>query len=163
MAVSLALSGYYVLTGEPEEGSEDHKHYEKEMEEFNLHHEHEGFNFIDWKEAANAAGVEDKIEFRHFNAEQLPFLDESFDGVFMYDALQHILDRKRALDEGIRVAGNNGVACVIETNERGIRHFSETEGFEIEKVNPRDLVEDDTVNVEVITGKYANAYIIRKS
>jgi ubiquinone/menaquinone biosynthesis C-methylase UbiE len=163
MAISLALNGYSVLTGEPETGSEERRHYEKEMEGFNHNHEYEGFNFTDWKEAAKAAGVGNKIEFKHFNAEQLPFLDESFDGVFLYDALQHIRDRKRALSESIRVAGYNGVVCVVETNEHGIKHFCETEGFEIEKVDPRDLIADDSVTVEVIIGKYANAYILRKS
>ena len=162
MSVCLALHGYDVLTGEPEKGSEEHQEYEKEMVEFECHEEHEGHSFPDWREAVKTAGVENKITYQHLNAEQLVFPDESFDGVFLYDALHHIQSRARALEECIRVTRPNGVICVIEVNEYGSAYFLEHEGFEIEKVDPRDYIKSDEMNIEVLPGEYSNTYIMRK-
>jgi ubiquinone/menaquinone biosynthesis C-methylase UbiE len=163
MAINLALDGYNVLTGEPARGSEEHAKYEKEQEEFEWHHEHEGHGHSDWREAAKAAGVEHKIRYQHFNAEHLYFATESFDAVFLYDALQHIRNREKALQECLRVMKGNGVTCVIETNQQGIEYFRETEGFEIERVDPAEFALDDNITVEVIKGRFADAYILRKT
>ena len=162
MAVSLALEGYRVITGEPEEGSEAHKHYEQEMGDYECHHEHHGHSFTDWKEAVKIADVKDKIEFKHFNAEHLPFSAESFDAVFLYDALQHIEDREKALNESIRITRSTGVVCVIETNSEGIRYYKESEGFDIDKVDPRDFSLNYAVSTETLEGEYSNAYIFKK-
>lgn len=165
MAVSLALEGYHVITGEPEEGSEAHKHYEQETDDFECHHEHHEHHehrFTNWKEAVKIAGVEDKIEFKHINAENLPFSSESFDAVFLYDALQHIEDREKALNESIRITRAKGVVCVIETNDDGIKHYKETEGFDIDKVDPRNFSLNYGVSTEILEGKYSNAYILKR-
>ncbi|MFC1972340.1 class I SAM-dependent methyltransferase [Chloroflexota bacterium] len=162
MAVCLALEGYRVITGEPEEGSEAYKHYEQEIGDFRHHHEHHGYDFTDWKEAAKVADVEDEIEFKHFNAENLPFLSESFDAVFLYDALQHIEDREKAINESIRITRPEGVICVIETNDNGIRYYKETEGFDIDKVDPRDFSLNYDISTGIIEGEYSNAYIFKR-
>ncbi|MFC1988325.1 class I SAM-dependent methyltransferase [Chloroflexota bacterium] len=161
MAVNLALNGHSVLTGEPEEGHEAHNHYEQEKGAFEYHHEHQEVSFIDWKEAAKAAGVEEKIRFKHFNAENLPFPSESFDAVFLYDALQHIQDRANALSECIRVTRHEGVLCIIEANDDGIKYYKEIEGFDIDKVDPREICLNEGVSTEVFEGEYSNAYILR--
>jgi ubiquinone/menaquinone biosynthesis C-methylase UbiE len=162
MAVSLALKGYRVITGEPEAGSEVHKHYEQEMGDFERHHDHGGHVFTNWKEAVQVAGVEYKIEFQHFNAEDLPFPSESFDAVFLYDALQHIKDREKALNESIRITRPKGVVCVIETNDDGIRYYEETEGFDIDKVDPREFSLNENISTEVLAGEYLNTYILKR-
>ena len=160
MAVSLALNGYNVITGEPEEGSTAHEHFEHEKgEHLQEHHE---FNFTDWREAAKVAGVEDKIRFQHLNAENLQFQSESFDAVFLYDALQHINDRASAINECIRITRQEGLVCVIETNDDGIKYIKETEGFDIDKVDPREMPLNEDVSTEVLEGQYSNAYILRK-
>jgi 2-polyprenyl-3-methyl-5-hydroxy-6-metoxy-1,4-benzoquinol methylase len=103
MAILLAINDFDVLTGEPKfeperDGGEHYEHHHGQYYEF--HHEEcfEG-NWADWRETAKEIGVEHKIKYQHFNAENLPFTDESYDGVFMYDALQHIQNREQALHE----------------------------------------------------------------
>ncbi len=150
MAINLALCGYHVITGEPAaEGGSNHNGHG--------HHAHH-----DWRRRAKALGVEKKIQYRDFDAEKLPFATECFDGAFLYDSLQHIGDRRNALAECLRVTKQGGVVCVIETNDSGIAYYREKEGFEIDKVDPRDLC-DETVRVEVAPGRYADAYVLRKA
>ena len=115
------------MTGEPGEGEEWKGH------EAHGHEGHEGYGGEhDWRRRAEALGVGHRIRYQPLNAEHLPFPSESFDGVFLYDALQHIQNRRKALAECIRVTRPNGIICVIETNESGIEYYREEEGFEIE-------------------------------
>jgi len=72
-AVTLALCGYRVLTGEP---ADDRSKYAKQA----------------WRERAEQVGAEDAITFEPFDAEKVPFADRSFDGVFMLGALHHMRD-----------------------------------------------------------------------
>ncbi len=144
MAISLAMNGLDVVTGEPDHDGED-----------------EGEGYSDWRESAKVLGVEHKIRYQQFNAETVPFRTASFNGVFLYDALQHIHDREQALAEANRVAKPEGVVCVIETNEDGVDYFRETEGFEIERVDPRNLIKSQRMATEVIIGQFSNAYVLR--
>ncbi len=154
MAISLALAGYDVLTGEPKEHDEWQEHQK----------EHNWEDYVDWKKSAKSFGVENNIKFRHFNAEQLPFSKESFDAVFLYDALQHIIDKKKALLESIRVMKSGGIVCIIEVNDHGTRYYKENEAFfDIEKVDPRDFISRDKIAVEVIPDDFSDAYILRKT
>jgi SAM-dependent methyltransferase len=155
MATSLAVGGYDVLTGEPEDDTE----WREGLED----HEGHGHADFDWREAARKLGVEHRITFQHFDARELPFPDGSFDGVFLYDALQHIGDRAAALSECIRVTAPGGMVCVIETNRNGIRHFEETEGFTIDYVDPRNLIRDGGILVEVVEGELSDAYVLRRT
>ena len=155
MAISLALAGHDVLTGEPEDDVEW-----REALGGHEDHAHGGF---DWRGSARKLGVERKITFQHFDARELPFPAASFDGVFLYDALQHIGDRTAALAECIRVTAPGGIVCVIETNQDGIRHFEESEGFTIDYVDPRSILQDNRVSVEVVGGELDDAYILRRS
>jgi len=64
MSILLALNGFSVLTGQPEEiewGGHTH-HCDTE-------HGHHRFALSDWKEKTRAVGVEDKITFQYLNAE----------------------------------------------------------------------------------------------
>ena len=82
--------------------------------------------------------------------------------MFLYDALQHIEDREKALNESIRITRPKGIVCVIETNSNGIRYYKETEGFDIDKIDPRDFSLNYAISTEILEGKYSNAYIIKR-
>jgi len=151
MAINLAIAGYNVTTGEPEDDTHVHPH------QANNH------GYTDWRKSAKALGVADKIEYRHFDAQALPFDDASFDVVFLYDALQHISDRVAALAECIRVTRSRGMICIMEMNDYGIRQFAETEGYRIEKVDPVRLVRSGRVIIDIIAGRYSNAYMLIKT
>ena len=149
MAISLAVAGYDVLTGEPGESHE----------EFQTHLGHE---FPDWRASAKSFKVGNKISYRSFDAQDLPFPSGSYDGVFLYDALQHIDERETALNECLRVTKRGGVLCVTETNDRGIEYYLKTEGFRIDKVDPRGWIEEAATGTEILEGQLVNAYILRK-
>ncbi len=81
---------------------------------------------------------------------------------FFMMLLQHIEDREKALNESIRIIRSTGVVYVIETNSDGIKYYKETEGFDIDKVDPRDFSLNYDVSTEILEGGYSNAYIFRK-
>ena len=154
MAISLAADGFDVLTGEPEGEHRKHEWW---------HEQGASGGNLDWRQAAKALGVEHKITFQHLDAQQLSFEEESFDAVFLYDALQHIEGREKALTECLRVIRPRGVVCAIETNEHGVEYFKRTEEVEIERVDPRELAAGVGLATEVLDGEFSNAYIFRKA
>jgi ubiquinone/menaquinone biosynthesis C-methylase UbiE len=155
MSILLAINGFDVLTGQPEEGhgQEEHSH------EAHCH----GFSECEWRESAKALGVTDKIEFRHLNAEALDLPDESRDAIFMYDTLQHVKNRELALNESMRVIKPNGLTCLIEWNERSIKEDKERYGFTIDYIDPRKILHRDDVSTELIAGTWVNIFVIRKT
>lgn len=98
VAITLALCGYSVLTGEP---GDDYSEYAKKA----------------WKASAQKVDVEDSITFRPFDAAKMPFPDDEFHAVFMMGALHHMKDPENAVAECIRVLAPGGVICILEPNE----------------------------------------------
>ena len=152
MAVSLALNGFDVLTGEPEGEYEEHREHEY----------HLGHGYPDWEEAVKAFGVEHKVRYQYLNAEHLTFPDESFDGVFLYDTLHHIENKKAALSECLRVLTPHNAVCIVEMNENGNIHFQDEHGFQPEiVVDPRNFIGSGVVVSKLILGLYSNAYFLK--
>jgi ubiquinone/menaquinone biosynthesis C-methylase UbiE len=159
MATLLALNNFYVLTGEPELDLESHNHGEK----FHQHHEeHDDGAWNSWKESAKILGVENLIKFQHFDAQNLPFEDESFDGIFLYDALQHIQDRKLALSECLRILNKDGVIVVIEWSKQQIEKDYKKYGFKIDFIDPQDYIEQKDISIQISKGETINFFIIGK-
>ena len=163
MSINLALNGFDVLTGEP---GGDHQwscqaahHHDHHGEGHGDHgrHEHQ-----DWREVAANLGLTDKIDYRHFQAESLPFASQSFDGVFMYNTLHHIQDKMRALGECLRVLSPGGALCVFEMNQNGRDYYRQTHGFDHPLLNPMDFLAETGQSLKVIEGPYSNAYILKK-
>jgi ubiquinone/menaquinone biosynthesis C-methylase UbiE len=157
MAILLALNGFHVLTGQPEVDPEwdDHKHHEGEDH-------HPNFPDFDWRKNARSVGVEDRIEFQNFDALNLDFPDGSFDGVFMYDALQHMKDKEKALNECIRVSASEGKLIVIEWNKKTVDYENEQFGYDIEYVDPRNILNRDDIEIKANEGEFMNIYMIKK-
>ncbi|MHA2120521.1 MAG: class I SAM-dependent methyltransferase, partial [Promethearchaeota archaeon] len=111
MSILLALKGFKVLTGEPEEDPEKyefehwHSHNSDVPHEKDHihHHDYDWEAWDNWEQSAKVLGVVDKIVYQHFDAQDLPFEDGLFDGIFFYDSLQHIENRELALRECLRV------------------------------------------------------------
>jgi GT2 family glycosyltransferase len=59
-----------------------------------------------------------RIEFVRADATDLPFGDESFDAVTMFDVLEHIPDDQAAVSEALRVLKPGGFVLVSSPNER---------------------------------------------
>ncbi|MER3435138.1 MAG: SAM-dependent methyltransferase [Leptolyngbya sp. ERB_1_1] len=67
---------------------------------------------------ANAAcNQQAQVRFVCGDATALPFADQSFDVVTMFDVLEHIRDHKRAIAEAFRVLRPNGFLLVSTPNE----------------------------------------------
>ena len=127
MSILLALNGLEVMTGQPEHDPEWDDIVERHGHGDAHHHPETGHGLadhgienMDWRENARAMGVIDRIDFQHLDAQALPFPDGSFEAVFMYDALQHIPDRRAALVEGLRVLTDEGHLCILEWNQEAI-------------------------------------------
>lgn len=95
VAVTLALNGHQVVTGEPQD---DHSEYAKQA----------------WREEAQKVGVEEAITYCDLDAEKMPFSAREFDAVFMMGALHHMNDPETAIAECIRVLAPRGVVCILE-------------------------------------------------
>ncbi len=168
MSILLAIKGFNVLTGEPEvdpekDESDYHSHEEHQLCHGEGHHEHIDRVWNDWRESAKALGVDNKIKYQHFDAVNLPFSQKIFDGIFMYDSLQHIKNRKLALEECLRVLKPIGLICVIEWNQKSIDEEYDKYGYNMDYINPRQILNKDNTSTEIFKGEYLNIFIIRKN
>ena len=163
MSILLALNGFDVLTGQPEHDPEWEELSEGQHEHCEGQNHHHEYCMSDWRENAMALGVEDRIRFKYLDATKLEFTDKSFDGIFLYDALQHIKDRKLALNECIRLLTQDGLICVIEWNEKSIKETEEKYGFTIDYIDPAQILNRDDAAIKMIKGNKVNAFIIRKN
>ncbi len=94
MAITLAVNGYSVLTGEPES---DDSEYAKQ----------------DWRGNAEKVNVDHMIEFQAFDARDMPFEHHRFHAIFFVGSYHHIDtgDRKIVFRECIRTAKSDGIIC----------------------------------------------------
>ena len=136
MAITLALHGYKVITGEPETAK-----------------------WADWKSRAKIANVESKITFKPFYAEDLPFEDSTFDAVFLYTSLHHIDKKAHAIAEILRVLKNDGYLIIIELTEKGVEAIRQRKIYHPDAIDPRDFTKGFNLKEKLLQSKYLNAYI----
>lgn len=159
MAIFLALNGFTVITGQLEEDPHNHDDFRHD------HHEQSNYGNFDfnWKKNDRALGVEDKIKFQFIDAENYPFPDESFDGIFMYNTLQYVGNKKLALHECIRLMEPEGLTAIIEWNEKAIEEDFKKYGYKIDFIDPRKYLKDDEIIIKLVKGDHLNIYILQKS
>ena len=167
MSCLLALNGFDILTGEPkvdpERNNRDDEHHRHDEFHENHHENHDWKAWGDWKESAKSLGVLNKIKFQNFDAQDLPFEDKSFKGIFLYDSLQHIQNRELALKECIRVLKPEGLIIIIEWTNKKIEDDYKKYGFKIDFINPEEFTNRNDISVELIPGKHVNIYILRQN
>ena len=139
MAIALALFGHTVITGEPE-----------------------GVNWANWRESANRINVMDKIHFQALNAEKLLYSDNEFDAVFLYGSLHHIVNKRNALNQALRVVKQGGKLIIIELTEKGVESLRTHYSDHPDAVDPRKFTENWPFPVEVIQEERLNSYIYYK-
>jgi ubiquinone/menaquinone biosynthesis C-methylase UbiE len=143
MSTLLALNGFSVLTGEPKIELERNDHANHNYHQHK--EEHDGGAWSNWKKSAKMLGVEEKIKFQNFDAQALPFEDYSFDGIFLYDALQHIQDRTLAFNECLRILNEEGVIVVIEWSKEQIEKEYKKYGYKIDFIDPQDYLDREDI------------------
>ena len=94
------------------------------------------------------------------DAEDLPFRDEMFDVVFHLGAFNLFPDKKKALDEMIRVAKPGARIVIADESEKGNKIFNMITGTKIEFVLPVDLVPENMQDLIVRTIWKGYGYVI---
>jgi len=141
MAIILALSGFKIITGEPE-----------------------GHNWADWQNSASKINVLDKITFKNFQAENLPFEDSSFDVIFANGSFHHFTDKIKALSEIYRIIKPKpyGKIIIFEFTEAGIEKIRKKYPGHPDATNPVNFISDLPLNFIIKKGGLINAYIFDK-
>ena len=142
VAITLALSGYKVLTGEP---AADQSEYAKQA----------------WFKDAQAVGADGSITYQAFDAEQLPFEDDAYDAVFMVGALHHMGNPGAAIAECVRVLAPEGVLCVLEPNDKLLARARLRFPDHPDAEDPRRYAQG--ASVQVAHGEMFDGYLVRRS
>ncbi len=101
-----------------------------------------------------------EAELFRADAEDLPFRDEMFDVVFHLGAFNLFPDKKKALDEMIRVAKPGARIAIADESEKGNKIFNMITGTKIEFVLPVDLVPENMQDLIVRTIWKGYGYVI---
>jgi ubiquinone/menaquinone biosynthesis C-methylase UbiE len=141
-AIVLALNGFEVVTGEPEN---DSTHYAGH----------------DWAANADAVGVRDRIRFEAFDAHQMPFEDHTFDAVFFFGVLHHIDEKVRgaAFQEALRVAKPGATVAYFEPSASTLQRVWETDPGHPIAATPSDYRGDLQVRETRMSGAIMDIYL----
>lgn len=101
-----------------------------------------------------------EIELFHGNAEYMPFKSETFDSVFHVGGINFFNDRKRAIDEMIRVTKPNTKIVIIDETEKRVakqyrktpfvkNYFNKTDIDADRLIAPVDIVPVEMKEIEV--------------
>ena len=75
-------------------------------------------------------GLDPQVNFVIDNAEQLGFVDESFDIAFAINLIHHLDQPFKVIDELIRVVSENGKIILSDFSKKGFEVFSQIHGSE---------------------------------
>jgi ubiquinone/menaquinone biosynthesis C-methylase UbiE len=145
MAITLALNGYEVLTGEPKD---DHSEYAKE----------------DWFNNAKKVNVDHLIQFKAFDAKDMPFEYNTFDAIFFMGSLHHIDEEYRVgvFKECIRISKSNAIICFLEPNHKGIEKIRERHPSHGDAADPYEYVQGLNLASRKMEGAFFDAFLFRK-
>ena len=145
LAITLALNGYRVLTGEP---ADDDSIYAKQ----------------EWHANAKKVGVDHLIEFRAFDAKDMPFEDNSFDAIFFLGSFHHIEEDSRVnvFEECIRVMKANALLCLFEPNPNTLKFIKQLDPSHPEAADPNEQARELNLESWMMEGERFDAFIFRK-
>jgi SAM-dependent methyltransferase len=145
LAITLALNGYRVLTGEP---AEDDTVYAKQA----------------WHANAQKVGVDHLIEFKAFDAKDMPFEDDTFDAIFFLGSFHHIEEdsRVKVFLECIRTSRAGALICLFEPNQNCIKIIKELDPSHPEAADPNDHAGGLGLESQTIEGSFFDAFIFKK-
>ena len=145
LAIMLALNGYSVLTGEPQDDDS-------------------GYGKQDWQVNAEKVNVSHLIEFKHFNANNMPFEEESFDAIFFLGSLHHMPDEDHntIIQESIRISKPGGVICFFEPNKNGIELIRQFDSSHPDSADPTQSSKGLDLKMAKTEGEFFNAFVFRK-
>jgi len=144
MAITLALNGYRVVTGEP---NDDESVYAKQ----------------NWRDNAKKVHVDDLIEFEPFNAARMPYGDGSFDGVFLLGALHHIeeAEREKVFRELVRIGASGALLCFFEPKQALIDKIREKDPAHPDAADPDKYARGMGLTSRKFSGANFDAFVYR--
>lgn len=144
-AITLALNGYTVLTGEPES---DKSVYAGQ----------------DWLGNARKVGVDHLINFRAFDAQNMLFDADTFDAIFFFGVLHHVNEnsRQKVLHESVRTSKHKAVICFFEPNQNGMKLAREYEPSHPEAADPGNYAHGLNLYLEKRMGAFFDSFIFWK-
>ncbi len=145
LAIMLALNGYKVLTGEP---GDDESIYAKQ----------------DWLANSKKVNVDHMIEYKPFDAGDIPYEDNSFDAVFSLGTFHHIEEENRAtvLQEFIRVSKSDAIICFFEPNRKALSIIMENDPSHPDAADPGAYIQDLGLTCRKIDGVHFDASVLQK-
>lgn len=144
-AICLALNGFSVLTGEPDTDGSRYAGQE-------------------WAENADKVGVRDKLRFEAFDASKMPFDAQAFDAVFFFGVLHHVAegDRKKVLQEALRVSKNKGAVVFFEPKQETLKRVWVNDPDHPHAAVPTEYIGEASVDERRLTGSLMDIYIYKK-
>jgi len=145
LAITLALNGYRVLTGEPRD---DDSIYAKQ----------------NWHDNAKKVNVDHLIEFKAFDAKDIPYDDSSFDAIFSLGTFHHIdeSNRIKVLQEFIRTTKFNAIICFFEPNQKTIKMIRESDASHHDASDPNKYIQGLNLTSRKIEGSNFDAFVFQK-
>lgn len=143
MAITLALNGLRIVTGEPKDDGSIYANR-------------------NWHQNAVKVNVDNLIEFKFFSVENLLFNDNYFDYIFSYGSFHHFNKKKEALKEILRIAKQRAKVVIIEPNETMMRKIQKKHPDHPDADDPRDYLNNIPVRVKLKELNTVNAYLIQK-
>lgn len=145
LAITLALNGYEVLTGEPS-------------------NDESGYGNQDWQKNAKKVNVDHLIEFNAFDAIDIPYEDGLFDAIFCLGSFHHINEhhRVKAIQEFIRVTKSDATICLFEPSQTATKMLKETDPTHPESADPNDYLQGVNLKFRKIEGSNFDAFVIER-
>jgi len=145
LAITLALNGYRVLTGEPEDDATIYANQ-------------------DWRKSAKKVNVDHLIEFEPFNALNMPYEDASFDAIFSLGTFHHIdeAERTNVLQEFVLKTKPNGIICFFEPNQNAVAMIRERDAAHPDAADPAQYIRGLDLTSRKIAGRNFDAFIFQK-
>lgn len=145
LAITLAINGYRVLTGEP---ADDASAYAKQ----------------NWQENARKVQVDQLIEFKAFDAADMPFGDKSFDAIFSLGTFHHIEESNRlvVLQEFVRTTRPDGMICFFEPNGNAVRMIRKSDPSHPDAGNPSLYAHGLNLTSRIVEGTNFDAFVFQK-
>jgi len=145
LAITLALNGYKVSTGEP---GDDDSIYANQS----------------WHDNAKKVNVDHLIEFKAFDAENIPYDDSSFDAIFSLGTFHHIAEsnRKKVLQEINRITKFQAIICFFEPNQKAIKMIRESDASHPDAADPNEYIQGINLKSRKIEGSHFDAFVFQK-
>ena len=118
----------------------------------------------DWLAAAKKVNVDGMIRFKAFDASDMPFESNWFDGIFFLGSLHHIpeSDRKKVMKECVRTSTVDGAISFFEPNKILIEIIRKNDPSHPDAADPGNYVHELQLSTRKIMGKLFDAFVFEK-